>query len=464
MAMAWKQTLASLCGGVAALGFAAAAAADSHEGALTAEPALEMETEEVAPASASDASDALDLGVAEPAAEVAEVPADSELPEADSLDAEVAPEPGEALEAEVDLAADELAQAAPAALSEAPALGQIGYDEQGRPGRIHVVISGDTLWDISNAYLGTPWVWPSIWQDNGQVANPHLIHPGDRIWITPTEMRRISPEEADALLAGAPAAPVDDFETFEPVVPAAPDPLPEPQPLASAEARRVPVPGRESTGMISPEVFESSASIVDKVPGRLLMSQEDEAYIGLGESEVTEGDEFTVFEVREAVEDPDTGRLLGYHVDLLGWVRVEQAYPETSRVSIRMSDSAIEVGHRVMPREPLPPEVEVQAAPTGVEGKITFFPEQRVLMGFGDFVYLNRGTLDGLEVGSPLEVYRPGIAAEERARDEYVAVPDRVIASMLVVRIEEQSAVAVVTKTETELELGDRFRAAGSTE
>jgi len=417
MAMAWKRTLASGCVGLAtALGVAAAAVADSHE---------------------VDAPEALEPAPVAMEAEGAELPAaDSEL------EMELEPEP------------------APVAESEAgPALGALGYDEQGRPGRIHLVVGGDTLWDISNAYLGTPWVWPSIWNDNGQVENPHLIRPGDRIWITPNEMRRISAEEADALLAGTPAA-MDDFE----LPPAAPDPAPEAAPLAAAEAYSVRVPGRESTGMITPDILQSAASVVDRTTRRLLMSQEDRAYIGLGEGEVSPGDEFTVFRTREAVEDPDTGRLLGYHVEVLGWVRVEETHPETSLVSIRMSISPIEVGDKVMPREPLPPEVEVQAAPAGVEGKITFFPRKRVLMGFGDYVYLNRGALDGLEVGSPLEVYRAGGPAREDARDEYVDVPDRVVASMLVVRAADESAVAVVTHSQGELVLGDRFRGAGFTE
>ena len=69
-------------------------------------------------------------------------------------------------------------------------LGPVGHDEAGRPGRVHEVVPGDTLWDISDAYLGTPWVWPSIWQDNQDIENPHLIYPGDLIWITPWEMRK----------------------------------------------------------------------------------------------------------------------------------------------------------------------------------------------------------------------------------------------------------------------------------
>jgi hypothetical protein len=81
-------------------------------------------------------------------------------------------------------------------------------------------------------------------------------------------------------------------------------------------------------------------------------------------------------------------------------------------------------------------------------------------MGQVDFVYLNRGSLDGLEVGSPLEVYRGGELVNEEVRGEEVRVPERVIAEMLVVRTRPESSVALVTHTETELELGDQFRGA----
>lgn len=49
---------------------------------------------------------------------------------------------------------------------------------------VHTVKKGDTLWDISNKYLKTPWSWPLIWANNEAITNPHLIYPGDKVIIS----------------------------------------------------------------------------------------------------------------------------------------------------------------------------------------------------------------------------------------------------------------------------------------
>jgi hypothetical protein len=323
-----------------------------------------------------------------------------------------------------------------------------------------VVIPGDTLWDISDAYLGTPWVWPSIWIDNREIENPHRIDPGDHIWITDSEMRLISSTEADSMLAAGPAAPeeapADQLETFAPET----VPIPMEVAIVSAEQRIRRVSLREWVGLISAEDMEASASIVRRIPMPLMLSQLDRVYIGLGESDVQIGDQFDIIREQEKVRDPDTGRFLGYHVVTLGWLEVLEVHSEASLAEIRLSMEDISEGDRLISRRPVTMDIPVQPSPEDVAGKIAFFPRGRVVIGPLDFVYLNRGTLDGLETGSPLEVIRGGEVVREEARGERVEVPKRVVAQLLVVDAQPETAVALVDATETDLLVGDEFRGA----
>ncbi|MGQ4660450.1 LysM peptidoglycan-binding domain-containing protein [Lysobacter sp. F6437] len=77
----------------------------------------------------------------------------------------------------------------------------------------YVVQKGDTLWDIAGRFLEKPWLWPEIWQANPQVANPHLIYPGDVLslaYLDRVTVAEAGPREV-APVTGVPLSEVEPF-------------------------------------------------------------------------------------------------------------------------------------------------------------------------------------------------------------------------------------------------------------
>lgn len=76
----------------------------------------------------------------------------------------------------------------------------------------YVVKRGDTLWDIAGRFLKRPWLWPEIWQANPQIANPHLIYPGDVISLA--YLNRLGVQPGPRTESPINAIPLSQIEPF----------------------------------------------------------------------------------------------------------------------------------------------------------------------------------------------------------------------------------------------------------
>jgi LysM domain len=339
--------------------------------------------------------------------------------------------------------------------AQAETLGPVGHDEQGRPGRIHIVQSGDTLWDISDAYLGTPWVWPSIWKDNTvEVENPHRIYPNERIWISPHEMRKLTDAEAAEMLARQPVeAPLEEAM---PAAMADPD---GPEPVRNRGTYRY--TEIQTTGFVTLEELEGAATIVGAPANRTMLTDHTLVDIGLGQGEVAVGDQLDIFRPGDMVIDPSTGRNMGRVTIQLGWMEVTEVHEETASGIIRLSRREMLRGDHVMPRRMRSAEIPIGDR-VEVDGVVAFTPDKRVQMGSGDVLYLNRGSRQGLVVGSPVELFEERGDGWDAVREEDRALADRVLAKAIVVDAYDDTAVAVVTTAQTDLTRGNRFRGSDS--
>jgi hypothetical protein len=71
----------------------------------------------------------------------------------------------------------------------------------------HLVVKGDTLWDISGAFLEHPWCWPEVWGMNrDEIRNPHWIYPGQIIYFDRAHGRLTAQQAGDRRCRRRPAA------------------------------------------------------------------------------------------------------------------------------------------------------------------------------------------------------------------------------------------------------------------
>jgi len=359
-----------------------------------------------------------------------------------------------------------LALAAPAAQAETPAAptnqdpaaaaalrrGPAVTDAGGTEGYLHRVEAGETLWDISEVYLGTPWVWPSLWKDRDGEGT---IRAGDVLFVSEVEIRRVGPDELAAF--GVAVEAIGEG----PAVPAAMD-----SEIAGAlgpvfrESRFVAL---ESSGFITRQQLETVAEVIGNPTERKALASGDAVYLDAGGLYVQPGDRLRVVRRIRDVPNPDTGRLIGTFVEPLGWAVVTATAPDASKAVIEGAIDEIHAGDLLLRSEDGmgdPAVIELQPTPSSVTGAIALLPTHRVVAGGRDVVYLNRGARHGLERGSALHVIRIGGQIYDERKGRNVRVPDTVIAGAVVLAAEAESSAALITEARDEVQLGDFVRGA----
>jgi hypothetical protein len=254
----------------------------------------------------------------------------------------------------------------------------------------HVVVKGDTLWDIAAKFLKTPWKWPELWQLNKtEIKNPHLIYPGDVVMLimTPDGPRLVRM----ATVKLSPSVRSEPMKSEADAIPTLP-----PEAIA---------PFITQAGVIDPERIPNLPRVLGADDNRVFMMMGDTVY-------ATPGDGVTRdwFVIRPGADliDPDTGKSLGKEALHVGSAQtVVQGMPQT----LKVGPSTMEVvkGDRLIPAQPTDLVGMVPRAPDKtIEGKIiSAYGGVNATSRYAT-VILNKGRADGLLPGHVLAVYRPG--------------------------------------------------------
>ena len=305
----------------------------------------------------------------------------------------------------------------------------------------YVVVKGDTLWDISARFLQTPWRWPDIWQANEQIANPHLIYPGDIIELSFIDgVPRLTLKRGDGKLS-----PSIRRSSLDDAIPAIP---------IDAIA-----PFLNNPRVMTQEEYDSAPYIVAFDDEHILGSPGYKAYVRSFLDGIDDG--YTIVRQGEEYLDGETGESLGF----------ESIYIAESAVTIKgdpatvmLSKSTREVrkGDRLLPaiEGPIMQNYFPHAPESEIKGRIVGVVDGVSQVARYDVVVIDRGLQDGVEVGHVLQIDRAG----ETVRDvvagggKEVTLPDEKAGVLMVFRVFERVSYALIMESKRVIHRHDVVR------
>jgi hypothetical protein len=307
---------------------------------------------------------------------------------------------------------------------------------------VHVVRSGDTLWELAGRYLTDPFLWPEIYSANrGVVQDPHWIFPQERLLIPRTIATSTAPAEAVP-----PPEPVGRVSQTAFTPPAAANEVLTPV-LRQAVAGPVPVvpPGAfHGAGLLTPpEELAQLGSIVDLVGASVIelgsspqIQPYDQVYVSLTGG-VTAGDRVQFLRPDRVV--PPYGRVFiatggGLILSVSDGVAIVEVSSFYDRVDI--GDLMVRPGvYPVVAGETPQPAI-------GLAGSILALQLPQPIPATGDLVFLDLGEASSVKVGDEFEVF---LAPEEV---EWGTRPEVFVGRLQVVRTTRLTSTARVTKLE----------------
>ncbi len=322
----------------------------------------------------------------------------------------------------------------------------------------YVVRKGDTLWDISARFLKKPWLWPEIWQANPQIANPHLIYPGDVISLAYANRVAVQPgPREEAPVTGVPLADIEPFLKDLRVV----DSFKHLPYVAGLEDNRLRAAGGQAVYVVG----------LDAQPGeRFAIVRPTAMY---AEPKPSTDLDFRGNRIRgegnlwkDYTAPNPRSELLGYElarVAFASFVRGPAGGAEASTLTLEGNGHEVRAGDRVIPVDAQPYDLQFfPHAPASLpaDGKLRVLAVADALTSGGprDVIAISGGRREGIDNGTVLSVWRQGSHVKNnvvhrdssRIDDAYksgagrVSLPDEYAAHAMVFRTYDKVSYALV--------------------
>jgi hypothetical protein len=311
----------------------------------------------------------------------------------------------------------------------------------------HVVVKGDTLWDISGKFFKDPWKWPHIWGLNREtIKDPHWIYPGDVIYLDRTN-GTLSFGQPGATTAASGVGETGNTVVLYPKVRierSSHDAIPSIPASAIAPFLTRPL-------IIEKDQLKNAPTLIGAREGRVILGNDDTAFVT--RLPANKGDHWQIYRPGKTFVDPDTNKVLGIEAIYLGDAEVTH-FAKVSTITITHAVEEINAGDRLVLHTedetsnylPRAPEKKISARVISIYGGVSQGGQNNVIT-------LNKGARDGLEKGNVLALYHKGEVVTHD--DKQYTLPDERYGLVFVFRVFNKVSYALVMETRLPVQLLD---------
>jgi hypothetical protein len=290
-----------------------------------------------------------------------------------------------------------------------------------KAGFYYTVQKGDTLWDLSQRFSDSPWVWPDLWNENKQIANPHWIYPGERILLYHRKWM-------DTFVQDQTSVEVKPYFYYP-------------------EIARV--------GFIRKEAVTPSGTIFKVKDDKQMISMGDLVFISQkGNDLLSPGSKYTVYRTFKPIKDKETKEYIGIQHYLVGVVEIIKNEQGFSSAKVIQSFWPINIDDHVMPYEEKWPEITLTDSLKGFDGKIIQSEDNEVIFAANDIAFIDKGKADGITPGQMYSIYYQD---KKKVDGNELVLPPIEYGKLIVLRIEDTTSTVLIIDSDKSIEAGAKF-------
>lgn len=310
-------------------------------------------------------------------------------------------------------------------------------------GFYYTVQKGDTLWDLSDHFFDSPWLWPELWQENDQIPNPHRIYPGERIRLYQKEGSdtfSLTPPENEIMVEESAAETEMPEETVQ------------------KETVYFLYPSMDQVGFITKEEITPIATIFDIKDKQRLVDTGDTVYMSYDEEDTDKlqrGSQFTIYRRIDPSSDKKINREYGSQYYIVGKVEITKKEPDFVVGHIVGSYRSISTGDFILPYARRSPKMAVVPSTPDIDGTVLVAEEHTDMIGDHTVAFIDKGSEDSILPGQRYSIYTRQEGTKGSKKILYSPID---YGEFIVLHTEKYVSTVFMTYTEGVVEPGATFR------